>query len=548
MPGSVQLSDLPDDILLRIFSCFVVEQVTGTEWSKPFQQADDDTPTRDTAASVPSTDASGSSGKRPPKTRRGNRNAWVRVAGSGVRTLCRLCCCCARLNHLASADQLWQPLTLARFPDRHWLTTDQNRLELVDLQRERQLKVAKARESKKEQEERADLDDSNDVPPTGTEDHKDSQEGDGDKVEKRTFYSRFEQRAFRRKFGSLDPELKYTPLIWTNTLWTWKRTFFGDYRFVGAKDVATPNRIDHALHRKDADSARQECERCWRPTRSCLCSTLTTRQYCNCRTRIMILQHPKCHVSIGTIRILKLSFKYCQIVIGKDFKAGRSLELDQALDDPNCTPLLLYPSHSAIDIHSFSSAILDPAVDSNESPDATKSRSRYTCQGCTHGEEDGSQLLSSDTTPESYPYRLIIALDGSWSHAKIMYRCNPRLQQLTQIKFPQPPQSIYHELKPEPKVTYTSTAEAVGQAVALLGWPSPSGAATATVEPSSDSLTDAQLLLEDLIRPLKRLIGIQHAMYKETLKQDGADHEQEEDEPEGPSATTSVHNTAGNIV
>lgn len=76
-----------------------------------------------------------------------------------------------------------------------------------------------------------------------------------------------------------------------------------------------------------------------------------------------------------------------------------------------------------------------------------------------------------------------------------MYRCNPRLQQLTQVKFPSPPQSIYHELKPEPKVTYTSTAEAVGQAVALLGWSPLTTIVTDTLS-SPDTLTDAQLLLE----------------------------------------------------
>lgn len=170
----------------------------------------------------------------------------------------------------------------------------------------------------------------------------------------------------------------------------------------------------------------------------------------------------------------------------------RLSELDQALDDPNCTPLLLYPSHSAVDIHSL-------VTNETTSSSHTTPSSRYHCQDCLHQPED-----NPDTTP-SYPYKLIIALDGSWSHAKIMYRCNPRLQQLTQIKFPNPPQSIYHELKPEPKVTYTSTAEAVGQAVALLGWPT--GATRGSNEGSRPM--NAELLMEDLIRPLKRMIEIQ---------------------------------------
>ncbi|KAI7817333.1 DTW domain-containing protein [Gamsiella multidivaricata] len=229
----------------------------------------------------------------------------------------------------------------------------------------------------------------------------------------------------------------------------------------------------------------------------------------------MILQHPRCQVSIGTIRILKMSFKYCQIVIGKDFKTGRSAELDQALGDPNCSPLLLYPSHSAVDIQTLAPepSLPLPVAPSDGSNGTTQhaAQSRYFCQDCIHDQSADSTDMMNDannpqsTSPTPYPYKLIIALDGSWSHAKIMYRCNPRLQQLAQIKFPNPPQSIYHGLKPEPKATYTSTAEAVGQAVALLGWPTVSGSAFA----EDGSSTEAELLLEDLVRPLKKMIEIQ---------------------------------------
>ncbi|KAF9171735.1 hypothetical protein BGX20_007038, partial [Mortierella sp. AD010] len=128
----------------------------------------------------------------------------------------------------------------------------------------------------------------------------------------------------------------------------------------------------------------------------------------------------------------------------------------------------------------------------------------------------------------SYPYKLVIALDGSWSHAKIMYRCNPRLQQLTQIKFPNPPQSIYHDLKPEPKPTYTSTAEAVGQAVALLGWPE-NNHIDLSKEGQDKSLTSAQLLLEDLIRPLKIMIEIQDTITQDQHKQDSQEIEVEQE-------------------
>ncbi|KAF9963344.1 hypothetical protein BGZ70_007476 [Mortierella alpina] len=428
----IHLSDLPDDILLRVFSFFVSIQETEAHSGQndliltPSMGPMEDT---STSALPPSTipTTKGPKSTKKQKAKKGNR-----VAGLGARTLCRLCCCSRRFNHLASADQLWQPLTLTRFPDRHWPTTDQKNLELIKVRREHQLKL---------QQPSVDLDsrttesgrlarEGGSAMEQGQDDSvQEDQDIDGGqhKKQKRTkFYSRFEQRAHRRRFANLDPQLKYTPLAWTNTFWNWKRTFFGDCRFVESKDVQTPNRI----------------------------------------------------------------------------------ELDQALEDPNCTPLLLYPSHSAVDIHT-----LAPSARAEQSQQS----SRYHCQECIHADRDLSiQKTEAPPSPSTYPYKLIIALDGSWSHAKIMYRCNPRLQQLTQIKFPNPPQSIYHELKPEPKTTYTSTAEAVGQAVALLGWPS------LCAEEGSPS--DAELLLDDLIRPLKKMIEIQDTIAQEqqsTPDQDG---------------------------
>ncbi|KAF9155049.1 hypothetical protein BG015_011187 [Linnemannia schmuckeri] len=505
--SSVRLTDLSDQILLRIFS-FIA---TSTEQDSigDVASSGQDPSTQDHPPSTSET--STTEPHKLPKKKSAQKKKH-RVAGLGARTLCRLCCCSQRLNHLASADQLWQGMTLARFPDRHWPTTDQKNLDMIRVRREHQLKLlAPSTGPSTQQGSLAQEEETNDTmdQPQEQESGERDEEGQNKKQKRTKFYSRFEQRAHRRKFASLDPELRYTPLAWTNTFWTWKRTFFGNCRFVESKDVSTPNRIDHSVHRNNQDEAREECRRCWRPVRSCICSALTARLYCNCRVRIMILQHPRCQVSIGTIRILKTTFKYCQIVIGKDFKAGRSLELDQALDDPNCTPLLLYPSHAAVDIQTMVSA----------GPSISTPATRYFCQDCTHPHdltavEPGTsaetdmqqqdQSNSNNETPSPYPYKLIIALDGSWSHAKIMYRCNPRLQQLTQIKFPNPPQSIYHELKPEPKVTYTSTAEAVSQAVALLGWPTDSASAFMTT-----TLTDAQLLHEDIIRPLRKMIEIQ---------------------------------------
>ncbi|KAF9403319.1 hypothetical protein BGZ94_004645, partial [Podila epigama] len=478
----MSLLDLPDSLLLQIFSHLQDEpedeqHSTNTEQQQQQQQQqqilsiDTQTPLqlqlkskgKDVTTKTITTTISATKRKR--------------AAGSGARALCRLCCCSQRLNHIASADQLWKTLTLLHFPDRHWPTTDKTKLDLIETRREHQRKLLQStahptvvtglepgQENKADATTGYEIDKDKDKDKEMDHVQKEDENKDKDHNDKKThtinkdslpnpkrtkFYSRFEQRAHRRKFTSLDPALEHTPLAWTNTLWSWKRTYFGDCRFVESKQVQTPNRIEttQAVLVKSVGDVGDQYG---------LASALLSQ---NNSTAIAAL-HPRCQVSIGTIRILKTSFKYCQIIIGKDFRTGRSQELDQALEDPNCTPLLLYPSHSAVDIHSI---VTDIHHDSHP-----KAATRYNCQDCQHhASSTDSQLSSSSSSssppsqsPSSYPYKLIIALDGSWSHAKIMYRCNPRLQQLSQIKFPNPPQSIYHALKPEPKTTYTSTAEA----------------------------------------------------------------------------------------
>ncbi|KAF9577501.1 hypothetical protein BGW38_007248, partial [Lunasporangiospora selenospora] len=332
---TLQLTDLPDAILLRIFSSLLnTHDITAPLAPSP--------PLQQTSVLTGNNDNSSNSGKssssRNPK-RPTSSIKRARLAGLSAQTFCRLCCVSRRFNHLASADQLWQPLTLARFPDRHWLTSDPKVTELIRVRKEHQKKLRLDRQQHQHQEKDSleTLGGSNPTPDPVTEPSTVTENGDQgsavpsqeeaaattaattSKPKRTKFYSRFEQRAHRRRFVDLDPELNFTALAWTNTLWTWKRTFFGDCRFVESKDVLTPNRIDHVHYRNNAQDSREECSRCWRPTLSCICSALTPQLYCNCRVRILILQHPRCQVSIGTIRILKMTFKYCQVLIGKDF-------------------------------------------------------------------------------------------------------------------------------------------------------------------------------------------------------------------------------------
>ncbi|KAF9290834.1 hypothetical protein BGZ68_005906 [Mortierella alpina] len=249
--ASTLLSDLPDDILLRIFSFFVTIQDSNAHSSQNDVILEADRKqlrSSSTSALPPSSTTPATAGSQSTKKR--NAKKGNRVAGLGARTLCRLCCCSRRFNHLASADQLWQPLTLTRFADRHWPTTDQKYLELIKVRKEHQRKLqqpsadvdSRATEHDRLSRQAGRAVDQEQEKIDAQEGH-DDDEGQHKKQRRTKFYSRFEQRAHRRRFANLDPELKYTPLAWTNTFWNWKRTFFGDCRFVESKDVQTPNRI-----------------------------------------------------------------------------------------------------------------------------------------------------------------------------------------------------------------------------------------------------------------------------------------------------------------
>lgn len=240
---SVKLTDLSDQILLRIFSFIAAAADQVPVADAPPSEQD---PSQQNLSTSSHDISTADSDKPPTKQKNAQKKKKNRVAGLGARTLCRLCCCSQRLNHLASADQLWQGLALARFPDRHWPTTDQKNLDMIRVRKEHQLKLLAPSTgsltlhgSLEQGEETNEAMDQLQHQESGERD----EEGQNKKQKRTKFYSRFEQRAHRRKFASLDPELRYTPLAWTNTFWTWKRTFFGNCRFVESKDVSKPNRI-----------------------------------------------------------------------------------------------------------------------------------------------------------------------------------------------------------------------------------------------------------------------------------------------------------------
>ncbi|ORX98973.1 DTW-domain-containing protein [Basidiobolus meristosporus CBS 931.73] len=339
--------------------------------------------------------------------------------------LCRVSQTCSHFEKLASSDILWKDLVLKRWPERHHCTVLEQLVNNDDL-------VTETTSDK----------------------------------------------------AAVD---NYSTANYTNTYWSWKRTYLGDLKWEhivksDEKNRKRGNTVDGGLKPISSDEnfpgiqkGRSYCASCWRPVNSCICDSLTSEQYCNCRVRIVVLQHPKCQVSIGTLRILKHTFKYCDIFVGKDFSEGKHPDLDVLLNDDSYTPLLLYPGPNATDVKTLQTR-------SNDMPSTDK----WHCLGCT---------CDQRSSHSNSPRYLVIAIDGTWSHAKYLYRFNPRIQRIRQIMLPSPEPSIYHALKREPRPTCISTVEAVGRAIGILGWDS------------------EEFLMEDLLRPLHRIIQIQREFH-----------------------------------
>ncbi|RKP14152.1 hypothetical protein BJ684DRAFT_19419 [Piptocephalis cylindrospora] len=215
------------------------------------------------------------------------------------------------------------------------------------------------------------------------------------------------------KFTISAPEVD--PRAYLNTLSSWKATYRADCirrRVHPSQPTTKPARQKHQLYpivstsSASQTTSRPPCTSCGRPIRACLCPILQTIQpHDNATCHILILQHPKCQVSIGTLRILMRAFTHIQTICDVDFSPGRYA--------------------------------------------------------------DAVSWASSSTAPFTSP-RTLIAIDGTWSHAKSLLHYNPHLlSRLPAIHLPSPPPSVFGLLKPEPKVHCVSTAEAMAQAI---GW------------------------------------------------------------------------------
>ncbi|MBL8733513.1 MAG: DTW domain-containing protein [Planctomycetes bacterium] len=163
-------------------------------------------------------------------------------------------------------------------------------------------------------------------------------------------------------------------------------------------------------------TSRERCYRCLRPLPMCHCGDLPTVAT---QTRIFILQHPheRGH-PFGTARLARLCLPNVSV---HEPWAGFTGTLALPLEVPARTAVL-YPHERAVDLDSLSPA---------DRPEA------------------------------------LIVVDGTWAHARRLYRENTWLHRLPHVRL-QPAQPSRYRIRREPRPDYVSTLEAIVEALRVL--------------------------------------------------------------------------------
>ena len=183
--------------------------------------------------------------------------------------------------------------------------------------------------------------------------------------------------------------------------------------------------------------ARAYCYRCFKPEALCVCDGVVVRN----RTRVVILQHPRERQHpLGTERFARLGLHDCAVQIAWGI----------AMNPEDVPPgaALLYPSEHAREVTS----------------------------------------LAADERP-----RTLIAIDGTWSQARSLYRKNPWLETLPHVKLTQAPPSNYR-IRREPRAHYVSTIEALVHALRAL---EPDTEGFDALLARFDAMIDRQLAFQD---------------------------------------------------
>lgn len=161
---------------------------------------------------------------------------------------------------------------------------------------------------------------------------------------------------------------------------------------------------------------RDRCYRCLRPAAHCLCATLP---HVPTRTRLVVLQHPheRTH-PFGTAKLLRLCVPGCEVHVP-------------------C------PGFSGTLEHTF--ALPEDAVVLFPTPDAPR-----------------LDELVRDGAPST-----LVAIDGTWGHARGLWRDNRWLHRYRRARL-LPSEPSRYRIRKEPRADYVSTLEAVVQALRVL--------------------------------------------------------------------------------
>lgn len=211
-----------------------------------------------------------------------------------------------------------------------------------------------------------------------------------------------------------------------------------------------------AARLKNQEYSRPLCHECLRPSRACLCDTITPFFT---KVHFRILMHPleAKRDQVGTGRMTNRALQNCRIFTGVSFEKNK--DVNTIINDSNNQAFLLYPSHEAINI--------------------------------------SEERLIIDTTKCLY----IFIIDSTWACSKKMLRLSPNLQKLPKMSFTPNYRSRF-DIKTQPKQYCLSTIESVYRVIQELQ------------KQDIESLGDAH---EVLPLALERMVHFQQDCRKERL-------------------------------
>ena len=193
------------------------------------------------------------------------------------------------------------------------------------------------------------------------------------------------------------------------------------------------------------ENPRAECYRCMRPQAQCLCADVVPVATA---TRVVVLQHPReSRHPFGTARLLRLWMPQARIEVAH---GGFDEVLRHEVEVPE-DAAVLYPHPEAVDL----------------------------------AELPHAQMPST-----------LVLLDGTWAHARRLYKDNPWIQRLRHVRIA-PPRPSNYRIRKEPQADFVSTVEALVYALSIL---EPDNREPRRLIAAFDSMIDRQIELLDVVQ------------------------------------------------